>query len=298
MKTRDIYQLRRTSLAIFLVAAPCLVQAAGFEVNRTHRDHSITAAVSITSTERYGSDLPAYAEEGHDRKDRRVRLIQSNSGEEWDPVSDWSHEFVLENAAVLPNGSVSSESVSKVETEASRTSILHRAELSYDWQHNSPWDANASGSATSLFSGSFLVAEPLTILVESYIHNTGASGMPGLMASITNSNGAAIWEISWPMDRYGLNPWPSGSEVSHVDGVTTVRVGRSLKLSPGDYRFSSTVTNAYLVGANQFSYDSAGAGFFSITAVPETQSIAMALAGLLVMGAVWRTRRTCDAASD
>lgn len=289
MALLNIFKPRRTALSV-LILVPFAVSAAGFDVYSVSRDHSVEVSTGLVSASRIYWYAPDYVEDESDSKRRRVRLLQNNEDPDFGPVSDWSNEINLQVAVNLPGNTIATQTSSKVFTEVSDSAVWHRAELSYEMQKDGTWTDRSFATARTEFVGAFYVTAPQDVLIEAYVSNDG--GMPGLQAGLRRvDNWEMQWAINWPMHTGDDFFRPPGAEYIYDWPNTTLRVTKLLTLAPGEYEFHSYSRSGYDLSESPFNYDSAGTTFFSITAVPETESVAMALAGLVVMGAVWRTRR-------
>lgn len=288
MKLIDVFQPKGLVLSA-LVWVPCVVSAAGFDVYRTTNEHSLEVRANLVNETREYWDYPEYLHDETDSQKRRIRLLQSNEDANLGPVASWSNENNLHAVVTLPGNSVSTHASSKMETEISNTVIRHSTDLSYDWQRDTTWTDSVYASARSDFLGFFRISAPQDILIEAYVRNE--YGFPSLVAEIRNASyGGVQWGINWPNygDDYGR---PPDAEYSYDGTNRTARIRKVMTLAPGEYEFHSSARSGYSLHDHWAPYDSSGMTLVSITAVPETESVAMALAGLLVMGAVWRTRR-------
>lgn len=293
MTLRNAFKPHRLAFTTALVLAPFGAFAAGLDVYRTSQEHSLEVRATLTNATREYWDYPGFVHDETDSHRRRFRLIQSNEDPGLDPVAGWTSNITLKAAVEAEGNSVSTEPLANMTTEISNSVISHRTELSYDWQRDTEWVDSVYASARSEFFAPFRISAPQDVVIE--VSAIGEYGFPTLSASIWSENdGLRVWAVSWP-NHGGDGAPPAGAEISYDGTTRTASMRTTLTLAPGEYEFSSFSLSDYSLHDHWAPYNTAGKTMVRITAVPEAESVGLAMAGLLALGAAWRTRRPGDA---
>lgn len=289
---------RRRLVVSTILFLPCMVSAAGFEISSARHEHMLSTSVALSSVlYREDPEDPARIEQDTDSTSSRVRDVQHNHADGFEPVANWSHTISLSNAVALSEGTVSATGTSRVDTKLMPDLIQHRAELVHTWQKNSQWEATRAGSSRSDTMVFFSIAEPQLVLVDAFVRSDNL--FPGVEVNIHNMmGGPSILDFNWPMVDYDTGHAPPGAFISYEGRTKTIRLKKLVSLEPGDYFFQSFISGAYRVGGRAFleyDADNSGIGSVSMTVVPEPGSVAMAVFGGMMLVTILRRRLSEDA---